>query len=252
MIFRPQVLQEISNAYDQFSEYFRDIRSFFEVLSVRFSLPEYGTRLTPVAGKALFSNANSYLLSDDSAYPYYLWLPSWLGRFYIDAERIPEGRTADDCRIADAGLVAFVWPWLGFGDAYVQNSPHPECWFGVTDPRPQNPDEPVLTTAQNLFNHFRLETTFEAERGGWLTGGFHPEPRIDCNLTGTWYLRRVPLSVLTDYYQVEKNVIRPLGEKFTELSEVGRENTASFPSGKTERPFSGNGVNGNSPKSETP
>ena len=84
-----------------------------------------------IAGNELFSNANSYLLSDDSSYPYYLWLPSWLGRFYIDADRIPEGRRADDVRTADARHIAFVWPWLGFNDAYVKDAGEPECWFGV-------------------------------------------------------------------------------------------------------------------------
>ncbi|MFF7244398.1 hypothetical protein ACFZBU_10940 [Embleya sp. NPDC008237] len=220
MIFRKDVLAETTAAYGHLSGYFQDIRSFFEVLNVRFALPEYGVRLRPVAGNELFSNANSYLLSDDSSYPYYLWLPSWLGRFYVDADRVPEGRPVDELGTARARLIAFVWPWLGFNDAYVQDAESPECWFGVADPRPQDLGECVRTTAQNLFNHFRLEHTLDGEAEGWLTGRFDPHPEVGCNLTGRWYLRRVPLAELTSYYEVEKNVIRPLGEKFSELSAV--------------------------------
>lgn len=218
MIFRKDVVAETAGAYDTLSAYFQDVRSFFEVLSVRFSLPEYGVRLRPIAGNELFSNANSYLLSDDTSYPYYLWLPSWLGRFYIDADRIPEGRRADDVSTAHARHIAFVWPWLGFNDAYVKDAAEPECWFGVADPKPQDAGETVRTTAQSLFNHFRLEHTLDGAHHGWLTGHFTPNAAIGCNLAGRWHLRRVPLSALTSYYEVEKNVIQPLGEKFSELA----------------------------------
>ncbi|MEU4745786.1 hypothetical protein AB0G02_35725 [Actinosynnema sp. NPDC023658] len=217
MIFREDVLSETGTAYRRLTEYYRDIRAFFEVLSVRFALPEYGVRLRPVAGNELFSNANTYLLSDDSAYPYYLWTPTWLGRSYVDAEQVGEGQAVDDLRTSRARLIAFVWPWLGFNDAYVDDAAQPECWFGVAQPEPEDEDETVRVTAQSLFNYFRLEKTFEAEAAGWLTGRFHSNPYIGCNLTGHWFLRRVPLSSLTSYYQVEKNVIRPLGEKFAAL-----------------------------------
>ncbi|MEV0445715.1 hypothetical protein AB0I84_45320 [Streptomyces spectabilis] len=217
MIFRKEIAAETADAYGTLAAYFQDVRSFFEVLSVRFSLPEYGVRLRPVAGNELFSNANSYLLSDDSSYPYYLWLPSWLGRFYIDADRIADGLRADDVSTAHARHIAFVWPWLGFNDAYVKDADEPECWFGVADPRPQDPHETVRTTAQSLFNHFRLEHTLDGAHEGWLTGHFTPDPAVGCNLTGRWHLRRVPLSALTSYYEVEKNLIGPLGEKFSAL-----------------------------------
>lgn len=217
MIFREEVLAETATAYRQLTEYYRDIRAFFEVLSVRFALPEYGVRLRPVAGNELFSNANSYRLSDDSAYPYYLWTPTWLGRFYVDADHTPTGQDVDDLLTSRARLIAYVWPWLGFNDAYVDDAEHPECWIGVAEPNPEDEQETVRVTAQSLFNYFRLENTVEDEHDGWLVGGFRSHLAIGCNLTGRWYLRRVPLATLTSYYQVEKNVIRPLGEKFAEL-----------------------------------
>lgn len=218
MIFREDVLTRTSKAYGNLAEYFRDIRTFFEVLSVRFALPEYGVRLRPIAGNELFSNANSYLLSDDSAYPYYLWLPSWLGRFYVDAAQVAEGQKTDDLPTSQARLIAFVWPWLGFNDAYVSDAESPECWYGVAEPQPEDASETVRTTAESLFNFFRLEETFDAETDGWLTGRFNSHREIGCNLTGRWFMRRVPLASLTSYYEVEKNVVRPLGEKFSELA----------------------------------
>lgn len=217
MIFREEVLVDTAGAYERLTEYYRDIRTFFEVLSVRFALPEYGVRLRPLAGNELFSNANSYLLSDDSAYPYYLWTPTWLGRFYIDADDVPDGQNTDDVLTSRTRLIAYVWPWLGFNDAYVNDAGQPECWIGVAVPEPEDGNEAVRATAQSLFNYFRLENTLEADVDGWLTGGFRSHLAIGCNLTGRWFLRRVPLATLTSYYQVEQNVIRPLCEKFAEL-----------------------------------
>jgi hypothetical protein len=219
MIFRAHVLGSVTNAYRDMSEYFRDIRSFFEVISVRLSIAEYGVRLRAIAGNELSSNANSYLLSDDSSYPYYLWLPTWLGCFYIDPDRLPAGTPIDDCPTAQARLIAFVWPWLGFNDAYVNDADQPECWFGVTIPRPGDPNERVHTTANTIFNHFRIERTCESETDGWLTGGFRRN-EIGCDLHGHWYMRRAPLATLTSYYQVEQHIIRPLGEKFSELAAI--------------------------------
>ncbi|MGY3677569.1 hypothetical protein [Streptomyces sp. TE33382] len=71
MAFRDGVPTAAVEGYGQLEQYFRDVRAFFEVLNVRFSIPEYGVSLRPIGGKALFSNANSYLLSDDSSYPFY-------------------------------------------------------------------------------------------------------------------------------------------------------------------------------------
>lgn len=217
MVFRKAVLAKAPAAYDGLSEYFRDIRAFFEVINVRFSIPEYGVRLRPVAGSELFSNANSYLLSDDSSYPFYLWLPTWLGRFYVDPERVPARCAVDECPTADARLIAFIWPWLGFNDAYVHDAPGPECWFGVADPTPGDPHERVRATAESLFNYFRVERTLDDEADGWATGTFAGE-EIGCNLTGRWHLRRVPMDTLTSYYEVERNVVRPLGERFSKLA----------------------------------
>jgi hypothetical protein len=200
-------------------QYFRDVRAFFEVLSVRFSIPEYGVSLRPIGGQALFSNANSYLLSDDSSYPFYLWQPTWLGRFYLDPTTVPDGIDATDCPMDKARLLAFVWPWLGFNDAYLDDAPEPECWFGVCDPCPGNPQERAYDTAEKIFQYFRLERTREAETDGWTTGGFRGAA-MGCDLTGHWYLRRVPLSQLTSYHRIETNIIAPLGHKFHELSKT--------------------------------
>ena len=211
------MLTAATHGYRGMAEYFSGIRALFEVVGVRFAIAEYGTRLAPVAGNELFSNANSYLLSDDSSYPYYLWLPTWLGRFYVDPGRVPPGVAIDDCRIADARLLAFVWPWLGFNDAFVADAPAPECWFGVADPAPDDGDQPVRQTAESIFNYFRIERTCEGESDGWFTGNFERN-EIGCSLGGSWHLRRVPLAELTSYYEVEQSLIRPLGEKFSALA----------------------------------
>ena len=217
MAFRPQVLSQIRDSYSNFSDFYKDMRSFFEVINVRFAIEEYGISLKCVAGNKLFSNASGYLLTDDSSYPFYLWLPSWLGRFYIDPVRIPPGTSVDDCKGQDAKLIAFIWTWLGINDAYVTDTEEPECWFGVADATGENPEETVYDIADKMWKYFRIERTCEGEVDGWLNGRFLRN-KIGCNLTGQWFMRRVPLSGLTSYYQIGKLVVRPLGEKFYELS----------------------------------
>ncbi|MBG0831331.1 hypothetical protein HS041_26655 [Planomonospora sp. ID67723] len=219
MTFRHHTPSRAINGYRQMEEYFCDVRSFFEVLNVRFSIPEYGVGLQPIGGQALFSNANSYLLSDDSSYPFYLWLPTWLGRFYLDPTTVPPGTAVDDCPMGQARLLAFVWPWLGFNDAYLDDA-EPECWFGVCEPSPADLHEKAVVTAEKIFLYFRLERTRERETNGWTTGGFRGA-EIGCDLQGRWFLRRVPLSELTTYHGIEKNVIAPLGELFHRLQHPG-------------------------------
>jgi hypothetical protein len=216
MAFRDGIPTAAVEGYGHLEQYFRDVRAFFEVLNVRFSIPEYGVSLRPIGGNALFSNANSYLLSDDSSYPFYLWQPTWLGRFYLDPTTVPHGTDLSDCPMGEAGLIAFVWPWLGFNDAYLDDAAEPECWFGVCDPRPVDPQERAYATAEKIFQFFRLELTRRAEADGWTTGGFRGA-EMGCDLQGTWHLRRVPLSQLTSYHQIEKNIIAPLGTKFHDL-----------------------------------
>jgi hypothetical protein len=217
MAFRKQVLSQLTSSYDNFSEHYKDVRAFFEIIKVRFSIEEYGVKLACIDGNRLFSNTNGYMLSDDSSYPFYLWQPSWLGRFYVDAARVPAGVAADDCRSQDVGPIGFIWTWMGFNDAYVNDAGQPECWFGVADPRPDNPAERMYDVASTIWKFFRVERTCEGESDGWLTGHFLKND-IGCNLNGHWHMRRVPLSELSSFYQVEKCVVRPLGEKFAELA----------------------------------
>jgi len=217
MAFRTQVLNQLTSSYDNFTEHYKDVRAFFEIIKVRFSIEEYGVRLACLDGNRLFSNTNGYMLSDDSSYPFYLWQPSWLGRFYVDAGRVPTGVAVDDCRSQDVGPIAFIWTWLGFNDAYVSDAGQPECWFGVADPRPDYPAERAYDIASTIWKFFRVERTCEGEAEGWLTGPFLKNS-VGCTLNGRWSMRRVPLAELTSFYQVEKHVVRPLGEKFTEVA----------------------------------
>lgn len=217
MAFRAGVLSDIGNSYDNFSEHYRDVRAFFEIIDVRFAIAEYGVSLKCLAGKKLFSNASDYLLHDDSAYPFYLWTPSWLGRFYIDPAQASPGVAVDDLRIGDTRLVAYIWLWLGFNDAYVSDA-QPECWFGVAEPRADDPALRVYDVADMMWKYFRVERTTEGLSDGWLQGHFLRNTKIGCALDGQWHMRRVPLTELTSFYQIEKLLIRPLGEKFAALA----------------------------------
>jgi hypothetical protein len=86
----------------------------------------------------------------------------------------------------------------------------------VTEPLAENPQERVYDISDMIWKYFRIERTCEGETDGWLNGRFQ-QNKIGCDLKGRWFLRRVPLGDLTSFYQIEKLVIRPLGEKFYEL-----------------------------------
>jgi hypothetical protein len=220
MIFRRQVLDGLNDSYGNLSEHYKDIRAFFEIANVRFAIAEYGIALKCVAGNKLFTNASGYLLSDESDYPFYLWLPSWLGRFYVDPARVPAGVNLDDCTMRDARFVAFIWTWLGFNDAYVKDVAQAECWFGAAEPKPDDCSLPAVDVADMIWKYFRVERTTDALTEDWIEGHFLRNG-IGCTLNGRWWLRRVALAELSNFYQVEKLVIRPLGEKFAALSANG-------------------------------
>lgn len=212
MAFDSCNVNQVGQGYDILSRYLKSVRFLFEIIDVRFRIPEYGHRLGCLAGNRLFSNASGYLLNDDSPYPFYLWLPSWLGRFYVDPDKLPPGQPLDDCLARDAGAIAFIWTWMGFNDAYVADSA-PECWFGVARPLAADGALRVIDIADMIWKCFRVERNATGEEDGWLMGTFHRNA-IGCEIEGDWSLRRVPLAGLTSFYAVESAVIRPLGERF--------------------------------------
>lgn len=228
MPFRADVLDVAKASYDRLTEYHKSVRAFYEIIDVRFRIAEYGVRLAPVGSNQLFSNASGYKLFDDSAYPFYLWLPSWLGRFYVNPDCVPANTPIEQCHGGDVRFVAFIWTWLGFNDAYVSETKEPECWFGVADPVPVNRTERVLDMADMMWKYFRIERTCEGESEGWLVGRFDRNA-IGCELTGRWFLKRVPLAQLSSFYQVEKAIIRPLGEKYSALTRSARDDVPAAP-----------------------
>lgn len=217
MILTPTIVQQLQQGYRSIETYYRELRRLFEVIDIRFRIAEYGVRLRSIPSNRLFSNASGFALDDRSEYPYYLWTPSWLGRFYLDPARLAPGVEAEDCTGREARYLAFVWAWVGLGDAYVADVEQPECWIGVTEPDPADPAQSVLDVASSIWNFFRVETTASGEAEGWIHGRFY-ENEIGCRLRGRWELRRLPMSALTSFYQVEKLIVRPLGTRFYELS----------------------------------
>ncbi len=217
-MFRNDNLDRLADAHKSISDYYRGVRELLQVIDTRFRMPEYGVELAPVGGSQLHSNANSYLLADDSSYPFYLWLPSWFGRFYVNSASISQHTSTKPLATDGAGPLAFIWPWLGIHDAYLPDPEGPECWIGVTLPKCEDPDQDIETTADAIFKYFRLARTKENEIDGWTFGNL-----LGPGLSGTWYLRRVPLSTLTSYYEIERNIVQPVAEKFAEL--LGEGNT---------------------------
>lgn len=224
MTFRKEVAEQAAAGYRNISAYFADVRSFYEVLAVRLAAGEYGVSLASVDHQHLFSSSDSYALSDGigtkaalnpGGCPSYIWFPTWLGSFYIDEKHGPVPEIAAWRACDDAALMAFVWIWIGMDDAYVADSGMPECWFGAVRVKAGETDSAEII-ARKIWRFFRVEWTTTAELDDWLTGSFH-QNGIGCDLDGLWYMRRIPLSGLSSYYLVEKQLIRPLCEKYHHL-----------------------------------
>lgn len=217
MTIRPTTLCGLLGAYRKMDEYYADVRALFEFMEIRFRLKEYGVRLSNLGRDRLHSNASGYVLADDSPYPFYLWTPSWLGRFYIDSLAVPPDMGIDECPAGRAGAIAFVWLWMGLGDAYVQDVEDQECWIGVAETDCNDLERPVNEVAEMMWKFFRVESTCAGEEDGWLLGSFHKND-CGCALTGRWFLRRIPMRKISTFYQVNSHIIRPLSEKYCELT----------------------------------
>jgi hypothetical protein len=234
MVFSDVTTARVIDSYADICAYFADTRSFFEVVETRIRTGEYGVRLRSVNGDCLFSSSTGYRVfnrddgeHDAGACPAYLWFPTWLGGFYRadehDTDDVAIGR-AD----SDVTLLAFVWTWIGRDDAHVLDVPGPECWVGIARLHDERA-ELAQSLAMKIWRFFRFEWTQDEVVDGWLTGGFHRNS-IGCDLTGQWYLRRHPVAALSNYYQVENLVVRPLAETFTRLTAEARRPPVRTPS----------------------
>lgn len=214
-VLRKKTIEKVSAAVNDLENYYKDIRALFEFIEIRFRLDEYGVKLKSLSDNELFSNASGFKLSDDSDYPFYLWIPSWLGRFYCEPNFGNE--ILGNSKIGDVQVLSFVWLWHGSGDAYVNDTNTPECWIGVTAPESDNDNETVYEVADTIFKQFRVErTSIEKQGDGWIHGQFQPNS-IGCNLSGEWFLKRVPMSELLTFYQIEQSIVKSIGEKHHEL-----------------------------------
>lgn len=212
-IISRETLDSLNNSIDILESYYRDVRAFFEFVENRFKIPEYGCALQSIAKHEFFSNSSGFKLSDESSYPYYLWLPSWLGRFYVGSGTSDREGLSLQGQAETRLVMSFVWLWHGTGDAYVKDTNEPECWIGVTVPVPDTETETHAKVALTIFQQFRSERNrIEAEDTGWIEGRFHPNS-IGCNLSGVWSLKRIPLRSLTTFYEIEQHVVKPLGER---------------------------------------
>lgn len=212
MVFRSEVAAKTMDGYQAITDYFADVRRFYEIVGTRLAAGEHGVSLASVTDdRRLFSSADSYRLPADSARidpagpsscPAYVWFPTWLGAFYT-----MQGAQASLC-----GPMAFVWTWIGLDDAFVTPVQIPECWIGVAtfdDDRVSLPENVALQT----WRFFRVESTYETTVDNWQTGGFQKNDR-GCDLSGRWHLRRMGIDKLSSLYEIEKLIVQPLSERF--------------------------------------
>ena len=188
-IFEPSSISGVREALVTLDRYYKDIRSLFEFVDIRFRVPEYGAKLVGFPKSEFLTNSSGFKLDDGSDYPYYLWTPSWIGRFYGAISSENDTHDAHEEKLVNVQVLSFIWIWNGSGDAYVEDKHAPECWIGVTRPRSNNREEALGGIARTIFNHFRIERfSEETENDGWIKGQFF-ENQIGCNLTGIWYVR---------------------------------------------------------------
>jgi len=221
-ILNKDLVNEVGNSIRSLENHYKGIRAFFEFIEIRFKLDEYGVKLKSLSENQLFSNASGFKLSDDSDYPFYLWIPSWLGRFYCVPTNLNVEIPVAKNKLTEVKILSFIWIWNGFGDAYVEDKNSPECWIGVTEPISDNPINTIYEVADTIFKQFRVErNSLEEQNDGWIHGQFHPNT-IGCNLSGKWYLKRIPLSNLITFYEIEQSIVKSIVEKHNELLSMSK------------------------------
>ncbi|MET3876614.1 hypothetical protein [Chitinophaga sp. OAE865] len=215
-IIRNQTIENLPLSINGLEDYYQDIRALFNFIEIRFRVKEYGVNLESVSKNTFFSNDSGYKLSDDSDYPFYLWTPSWLGRFYADFSSVKDRTDLVNTSIKQIPIISFIWIWHGSGDAYVKDTNSPECWVGVADPILGDSDKSIYEIADMIFKHFRFETTKISQFEDWFDGKFHPNT-IGNEMNGTWQMKRIPLKELNTFFEVERMIIKPLSQKYLEL-----------------------------------
>jgi len=216
-VISKKTINKVGGAIKDLENYYKDLRAFFEFVEIRFRLDEYGVKLKSISENRFFSNDSGFKLSDDSDYPFYLWIPSWLGRFYCEPDLSDTDQALSDYKLDSAKVISFIWLWHGSGDAYVNDQNRPECWVGVAAPKTNDKEETLGQVADTIFKQFRVErTSIKEQDDGWIKGQFRPNS-IGCNLTGNWYLKRIPMDELLTFYQIEQSVVKSIGEKHHEL-----------------------------------
>lgn len=215
MLIKTDEYKNLVDGYWQVAGYHRQLQVFYQFLDVQFKTQEYAVKLEPMRYSKLFTMSEDYNI--DAVYPVYIWLPQWYGRFYVNSMSIPADMASEDCPLEQAKYLAFVWNWIGFNDPYVPDTTEPECWFGITKPETENASDRLENVAQIIWDHLRIKLTDEETSDGWLKGHYNDD-KPKCSVSGWWLLKRLPLSQLADSYQVEQLLVRPICEKYNELS----------------------------------
>ncbi|MBP0031097.1 hypothetical protein [Roseofilum sp. Guam] len=217
-----EIVEQVTQSYKILLAYHQQVGSLFKLLDKRFSSENNGKKLIPLSVDKLFAVCDDeYMLLDhytlsNRQQPYDTGLPFWLGRFYVDADRLIGDRCIDDYFAQEIPYMAFVWIWVGCDDPNVADVEEPECWIAIVDPQPNNPETRLYDMAEMVWKFIRIETTTEKEEDGWICGRFYPNS-LGCELNGVWKVQRFPLKDLSSLYDIYQQIINPLTHKMAGL-----------------------------------
>ncbi|NER38602.1 MAG: hypothetical protein F6J93_32395 [Oscillatoria sp. SIO1A7] len=220
-IGKDTIMDRAAESYKVMLAYQDWVENMFRTLDNKLALGENGKKLLPMRKNKLFVTPNDYVLYNYALYNgqelYNTWLPPWVGRFYVDVDCLRKDDTPiDDYPAKQLQYIAFVWTWLGAKDEYVADTEEPECWIGVVEPKPNDPEIRVYDVAASIWASIRIEKATKKESEGWILGRFYPN-NFSSELNGFWQVRRFPLKDVSSIYQTYQLIVNPLTEKLAQL-----------------------------------
>ncbi|NER02485.1 MAG: hypothetical protein F6K17_07535 [Okeania sp. SIO3C4] len=214
-------MDRATESYNVMLAYQDWVENLFRTLDNKFALGLNGKKLSPMPKTKLFVTSTNYLLYNYAIYNgqevYNTWLPPWVGRFYIDMDYLVDDSPLEDYPAKQVQYITFVWTWLGSKDEYIADTDGPECWVGIVEPKPTDPESRVYDVAGEIWKCIRVEKDAEKESDGWIFGSFNPNS-FGSELNGFWQVRRFPLRDISSIYQTYQLIVNPVTEKLAKLA----------------------------------
>lgn len=203
-----EAMRSVVRAHAVLADFHREVAAFFEIVDDLLAPEDGQVRLEPTASQGM--SPHTIVLSLQTKLTSAAeWVPTWLGRFYRDADAHDEdgGEAVSFEKLA----MAFVWVVSEPDSKHLPGLTMPECIAGVAHPG----------TGGKAVNHWdgarygvwEALPTQQLVATDWKEGVF-PEMTYKFGKGGFWRAKRMPLIELTTRDAIRSKLGEPLLREF--------------------------------------